>query len=182
MTAAKKRQGAVIMSRKLLATVLSTIPFFASFAIAQDKPVTLAPGCGAQGVKFEVKTIKGQQPAAQPESGKALVYFFQDDSELPLKPRPTTRLGMDGDWLGATHGDSYFYFSAARGIHHLCVSWQATEIANARTAALHFTAEAGGIYYFGVRDRLGISFHPLDSDEGQFLLTRLTFSTSHPKK
>jgi hypothetical protein len=92
---------------------------------------------------------------------------------------------VDGDWIGATHGGSYFYFSATPGIHHLCASWQtgwqSPQIDRA-TAALHFTAEAGGVYYFGVKDRIGMSFYPFDSDEGQLLVNHFMLSTSHARK
>ena len=169
------------MSRKLFAIVFSAIPFFVSFATAQDKPVILAPGCGAQGVKFEVKTQKDRERPPQPEAGKALVYFIQDDSDFSKLPRPTTRMGIDGKWVGATHANSYSYFSVYPGVRHLCASWQPTDLDHG-TAALHFLAEAGGIYFFTVKNRVtSISFVPSDSDEGQFLINRLALSTSRPK-
>ena len=51
-----------------------------------------------------------QHPFAKPESGKALIYFLQDDPNFLSRPRPTTRFGLDGNWIGATQSNSYFIF------------------------------------------------------------------------
>ncbi len=171
---------------------LLTIFLFISPAFAQNKPTDAAgaPGCGEPETRFEVKTDKGQHPA-QPSAGKALVYFIEDDSDFGSFPKPTTRAGLDGAWVGATHGNSYFYFSVDPGVHHLCASWQSTVIVGQghKAAAAHFTAEAGAVYYFEVKNTwwrengsAGISLNSLDSDEGQLLANKFSFSTSKPKK
>jgi hypothetical protein len=164
----------------------------ASPAFAQNKltDTTVAPGCGPDAAKFEVKTDRGQHPVAQPDAGKALVYFIEDDSEYGSNPKPTTRAGVDGNWVGATHGNSYFYFSVDPGEHHVCASWQ-TAVAlgqGHKTAAAHFTAEAGNVYYFTVKNtwvrdlgNAGISLEPLDSDEGLLLASKFSLSTFHAK-
>lgn len=89
----------------------------ASPTFAQDKlaDTVLAPGCGAEDAKFDVKTLKHQHPVTQPDGEKALVYFIEDDSENDSIFKPTIRAGLDGGWVGATHGSSYFYFSVAPG-------------------------------------------------------------------
>jgi hypothetical protein len=172
------------MSPRRFLFLATALLFLASPIIAQhdDKPaIQNAPACGASDVEFDVKTRKGDHPA-QPEPGKALLYFIQDDSDFQKIPRPTTRLGMDGEWLGATHANSYSYFSVNPGVHHLCASWQPTDI-DEGMAALHFTAEAGTIYYFRAKNRpTTIAFDPVDSDEAQFLISRFSLSTSHPRK
>lgn len=163
---------------KAIFVVSSTVLLLTSLVSAQDRD---APACGQPGVKFSVTTEKGPHPN-EPEAGKALIYFIQDDSDFSKLPRPTTRMGIDGKWVGATHSNSYSYFSVDPGLHHICAGWQPTNLDHG-TAALHFTAEAGGTYFFGVKDRVtGISFVPLDSDEGRFLVNRFTLSSSHPKK
>ena len=161
-------------------------------AQAQTKETRLAPSCGPDEVKFEVKTEKNPHQVKQPDPGKALVYFLEDNSEFGSLPRPTTRLGVDGEWVGATHGNSYFYFSVDPGEHHLCVSWQSwVGIGSGhKAAAAHFTAEPGGVYYFLVKNiflrQVGgppiIKFEPLDSDEGQLLANKYSFSTFEQKK
>ncbi|MGA8617567.1 MAG: hypothetical protein WB660_03470 [Candidatus Sulfotelmatobacter sp.] len=151
----------------------------------------VAPGCGGANVKFDVKTNKSHHPIAQPESGKAIVYFVEDDNGFESFPKPTTRVGLDGGWVGANHGDSYFYFSVDPGEHHLCASWQSLVIIGAQetTAAAHFTAEAGQAYYFRVKNvwlrdhgHGHVELLPLDNDEGQLLASRFALSTSHPKQ
>lgn len=59
-----------------------------------------------------------------------------------------------------------------------------------KAAAAHFTAEAGNVYYFRVKNTwvresgttARISLKPLDSDEGLLLASKFSLSTSHPKK
>ena len=153
----------------------------------------MAPSCGPDEVKFQVKTEGNAHPVKQPEAGKALVYFLEDDTLFGSYPKPTTRLGVDGAWVGATHGNSYFYFSVDPGEHHLCASWQSTVLLgqDRKVAAAHFTAEAGGTYFFKVKNTIGpessrrratIDLQPLDSDEGQLLANKYSFSTFQPKK
>jgi hypothetical protein len=164
-----------------------------SSAWAQDKParVAIAPGCGPADAKFDVKTDKTQHPISAAENGKAVVYFVEDDTHYQSTPKPTTRVGLDGSWVGANHGDSYFYVSVEPGEHHLCANWQSWVGVGSRNkaAAAHFTAEAGGVYYFTVKNSwlresmiMGIELLPLDSDEGQLLASKFSFSTSHAKE
>jgi hypothetical protein len=176
---------AMIKVNFLFATFLLT-----SLAFAQSDGSVGALGCGAPDAKFDVRTEK-EQHSTQPEAGKALVYFLQDDSDFNSRPRPTTRMGIDGTWVGATQSNSYFYFSVDPGVHHLCASWQTTVVLGQghKTAAAHFTAEANGVYYFEVKDTwwrdggsAGIHLKPLDSDEGQLMASKFSVSISQPKK
>jgi hypothetical protein len=162
-------------------------------ALAQSSTTgsAVAPGCGTVDTQFKVETDKDQRAAAQPVEGKALVYFIEDDTEFGSFVKPTTRAGVDGEWVGATHGSSFIHFSVDPGERHLCANWQAEIIVTPgrQVAAAHFTAEAGVVYYFRVRNTLvrsagtaAIDFEPLDSDEGQLLVRRYSLMTSHPKK
>jgi hypothetical protein len=49
---------------------------------------------------------------------------------------------------------------------------------------MHFTAEAGNVYYF--RERIAAQFllliDPMDSDEARYLIDRYPLSMSQPKK
>lgn len=162
--------------------------------LAQDSNAAPAgsPGCGDSAVKFSVKTAKGQNTAA-PEAGKALVYFIEDDSDFNSIIKPTTRAGVDGNWVGATHGNSYLYFSIDPGVHHLCASWQGNVglLKDRQTAALHFKAVAGGVYYFEAKntdfrsdssETINMGLTRLDSDEGQILVSKYAISTSKQEK
>jgi hypothetical protein len=178
---------------------LSTLLLFA-FAVpsfAQNAPTetAAAPGCGAENTKFDVKTDHSKHPFVKPEPGKALVYFLQDDSYFLSTPRPTTRFGLDGNWVGATQANAYFYVSVNPGEHHLCAGWQSFVGFNVaqKSAAAHFTAEPGGVYIFVVNDHAdrggdehqrpaGMKLSALDSDEGQLLMSKFGFSTSRARK
>jgi hypothetical protein len=172
-------------------TILAILLFAAS-ACAQGAPPATANAAAVcsnlPNAIFEVKTENGEH-AAQPVAGKALVYFMQDDTKYFEHPRPTTRLAVDGAWVGATHSDSYFYVSVEPGEHHLCANWQGGGLQPVvAVAAAHFTAKAGHSYYFraqnsSVKDgEKTIEFARVDSDEGQLLVNRYAFSSSSVKK
>jgi Protein of unknown function (DUF2846) len=161
-------------------------------ALAQSQPVPApgAPGCGPTDIRFEVTTSKSQNPPSKADAGKALVYFLQDDTNFNSRPRPSTLVGLDGQWIGATNANSYLYFPVDPGEHHLCTNWQGFSfLGKTRTSgALHFTAEAGGVYYFRAKDiyvsdkYFDLKLKQVDSDEGQLLVSKFSFSSSHPKK
>lgn len=166
---------------------------FATTSLAQTAVIeqAAAPGCGKDDVKFDVKTEKSQHPFAKPDPGKALVYFLQDDTDFLSNPRPTTRFGLDGSWIGATHSSSYFYVSVDPGEHHLCAGWQSFVglTAGQKSAAAQFNADPGGIYFFVVRNHAmqekvpaGMKLRALDPDEAQLLMSKYAFSASRAKK
>jgi hypothetical protein len=167
--------------------------FFAAAGIqvvAQDQTAVAAAeaACGPKDVKFDAKQAPIQHPTPQPETGKALVYLVQDMGEVQCTGCALTRAGVDGSWLGANQGSSYFFFTTQPGEHHLCVNWQSRFQYRARAFAMaKFTAEAGKIYYFRVRfffEKTDYSFDldSVDSDQGKFLVASSAFSASRPKK
>jgi hypothetical protein len=162
-------------------------------AQAQKKPAAAIglSGCGDPAAKFEVKPSKGPN-TAQPDAGKALVFFIEEDVNTQFFTH-TTRAGIDGKWMGATHGSSYFYFPVDPGVHHLCATTQiggTTE--DVLTAVAHFKAEAGGVYYFEMKNismkdasliySNDATLFPLDSDEGKYLTSRFPLVASHQKQ
>jgi hypothetical protein len=172
---------------------LAALLIVAPFAIGQTQaaqPVA-AGGCGPAAVHFQIKTEKHAHPAVQPENGKALVYFIQDDTEFQSRPRPSTRFGLDGAWVGATNANSYFYVSVDPGEHRLCSSWQSfVGVTTGHTAAaLSFKAEPGQTYYFLVRNSwiselqkpAELELKPVNDAEGELLASKFSLSTSHPK-
>jgi len=50
-------------------------------------------------------------------------------------------MAMDGAWVRANHGNSYFALSVEPGEHHVCVTLQSSLVAQ-RVELAHFTAEA----------------------------------------
>ncbi len=115
---------------KVLVAVLA-----ASFSlplVAQNEPATPA-ACGDLQVSLAVKLDKAHPPQAQPEPGKALVYFIQDMGaaftlgySTTTVGYPTTKIGIDGEWVGANKQNSWFSVDVAPGEHHLCAAVQSS--------------------------------------------------------
>jgi hypothetical protein len=96
----------------------------------------------------------------------------------------TTRVGSDGQWLGALRPGTYLTVSIDPGEHHLCAIghiglWSHT--------SLHeLNAKAGATYYFlahvvGERADGDFALSQVDPDEGKYLVSKARFSASHPK-
>ena len=173
--------------------------FLASFAFAQnpDRVPHAPPACGPLNAEFQTKIDYNQAADFQPESGKALVYVVEDQKFHAAK-EVTARIGLDGAWVGATHGESYIFFPVDPGEHHLCADWRSTLLSNGRRVSLFaFTAEAGKVYYFRARTMGGpssmldrssldesasLDLEPVNDDEGKLLVSNSPYSASHPKK
>lgn len=178
----------------------SVLLLLALVLMPRQASAQMGPGCGAANIKFDVQTTKRPDATPSLDSGKALVFFLQDDAKYNAMPRPTTRFGIDGAWVGATHANSYFYVSVDPGKHHVCANWQSDVtpfqfgVRKRSTAAAHFTAEAGKSYYFRAQDIVftdhtgaiksepEVKLTPVDSDEAQVLINSFSFSLSHQQK
>jgi hypothetical protein len=166
--------------------VALTLTLLATSVFAQTPPAGSTAACGRENVSFKVKLDESQPAPAQPEPGKARVYFFHDAGTSATLGYPTVKLALDGAWVGANHGNSYFSVSVEPGEHHVCVTLQSSLVAQ-RVELAHFTAEADKVYYF--RTRLITSravellvLEPIDSDQGKYLIASSTLSVSTPKK
>jgi hypothetical protein len=166
-----------------LAIFLAASQVLARPLLAQDDAAAArtAAGCGPSGQMFNVQTTDLKHPVGQPEAGKALVYFFVD-----FVTAPTMRVGVDGNWVGANNGKSYFFFPVDPGEHNICTEWQSGTFKKSSERvgeAMHLTAEAGKTYYL----RLNFSYQRMhlelsDEAEGHFLIGSSLFATSQPKK
>lgn len=151
-------------------------------------PVAADAGCGAAGVSFRVEAATGGMPAAPP-AGKALVVFIEKDVGASIAA--TSLAGMDGQWMGATHGNAWFAFEADPGVHHLCAQthfsiWVGGD---SEEALLHFNAQAGRTYYFEAKNlafsaerQADVSLTPVDGDEGRYLVSTEKLVGSKRKK
>ena len=158
-------RGAARAQRRNVMKAALVLILYAASAFAQDQAALAAAesACGPKDVKFTVKQDTTQHPAPQPEPGKALVYVVEDlgqcsqctgrgnafftDVSMAL-----TKVGMDGNWMGANHGNSYLFFAADPGEHHPCLNWQSVFVVRSRAFAMaNFTAEEGKTYYFRAR-------------------------------
>jgi hypothetical protein len=181
----------------MIKTIL-TILLFALPGFAQDQAevARAAAGCGQDQVQFSVKTDGNKHAIAQAEVGKAVVYVFEEEKRDEEENRGqdalfllkvTTRVGLDGAWVGATHDKSYFFFTVCPGEHNVWANWQSS-LGNSskQRAAAALTAEANKMYFFRttVEKRKGhpaaVHLEPVDSAEGQFLISVSALSSSHP--
>lgn len=180
------------MKATLVAIVFSLL-LFTTVALSQDSstPVGSQGACGPKEVRFDATTAPGQP--ASPEPGKALVYVNEVFKKVPGEwGNPTIRVGLDGNWMGATRANSYIVFSVDPGEHHLCTNWQSHLKRLSREASFtNFTAEAGKTYYFrarvsyqtvGTATVMSLDLDPINPDEGQYLVASNPVSTSHPQK
>jgi hypothetical protein len=94
----------------------------------------------------------------------------------------TVRFGIDGAWVGADNGNSYFALSVDSGVHHLCANWQSV-IKGKNVDLTSFTAEPGKIYYFAsnvtVESESVVNFglSQLNEDEAKYRIKASKFST-----
>lgn len=137
----------------LMAASLLSLP-----AMAQSPAAT--PGCGNPTVLYDVSSDKGLHPAPLSKT-QALVFYVEDDSISGFY-KPTMRVGMDGQWVGAAQGHNYFFFYVDPGKHQLCINWQNPDVfihkQKPPQATLEFSVEAGKTYYFlGQGDFHGVS-------------------------
>lgn len=127
--------------------VLSTLLIVLGLAApSRSGAVTLPNGCGNSQTTFAVHTHETSVLPSNPSQGRALVVVIQKqntESAYWLLAQ-TTRIGLDGKWSGADHGNSWFAFEVAPGAHQLCANLQGKEDA----ATLAFTAAPGKTYFF----------------------------------
>lgn len=153
-------------------------------AWAENKSAALPPACGPNDVTFKVKLDKSQRSLTPPEPGKARIYFLQDSAVTALYSPPTgpTMFGVDGAWVGAIHGRSYFSVAVDPGEHHFCALLQFGRLSKSVVLA-HLQTEAGRTYFYRMRlieDLLALG--PVDSDEGEYLISSSPLAVAYPEK
>jgi uncharacterized protein DUF2846 len=173
--------------------VLFATLLLAQGVVAEDQEAAarVAAGCGPNEIQFDVKTDKKQHPMGEVNAGKALVYVFSDTVFDNVKLHVgglTTRIGIDGAWVGANDLKSYFFFSVEPGDHRLCTSQQSKLKSRTRTSsAASLTAEAGQVYYYRTRtpehpvSEETVELVEVDPAEAELLIASSAYSTSHPK-
>jgi hypothetical protein len=153
--------------------------------VAPIRATVLPDSCGADKVKFDVKTSKSLSAPAAPADGKALIVLIQTENQI-VSPfsGATIRFGMDGAWVGANNGNSYFTLAVDPGQHHLCVSWQSVFPQLKRNVDLtSFTAEPGKTYYFAAavdvvsREDVEFGLSAVNDDKGSYLVKAAKVST-----
>jgi hypothetical protein len=156
----------------------------AASAFAQESAAAVTSACGQNDGTFNVKLDESRHPLAQPEPGKARVYFIQEKAFDTFAV--TAEIGLDGAWVGANKNNSYFAVSVVPGEHHVCVSVQSFR--GHPRGFVHFTAEAGRVYYFsgrviyGEQSEANLFLEEIDSDQGKYLIASYPLSVATPKK
>ncbi len=168
--------------------IFISIFIVATFGFAQAPPSAFPAACGPEKVNFKVTLDDSQHALAQPDAGKARVYFIHDAGTGHTLGYPTVKVAMDGAWVGANHADSYLSASVEPGEHHVCITLQSSVVGQ-RVALAHFTAEADKVYYYRtllvVTSRGSIEMLELDaidSDQGKYLIGAFPLSVSTVKK
>lgn len=150
---------------------------------AQARATTLPDACGDDKIKFDVKTEANQPAPAPPAAGKAQVILIEDNNQIVngfTFSHATVRYGLDGAWVGANNGSSYFALSVDPGVHHLCANWQGHKH---DVHATSFTAESGKTYYFAAnvtvesKEVITFGLAQLNDDEGKYRVKALKLST-----
>jgi hypothetical protein len=163
---------------------------FASAAFAQDSPPpeAIAQGCGSGESAFEIASERAH-PLAGPQNGKAIVYLIEDDRLFASRSRPTVDWGIDGEWIGATSANSYFYVYVSPGHHDLCTLWRvnARLTTGRQSSVASLIAEPGKAYYFAVADvfspsarTTGMRLASVDEAQGKAMTSQFRHSTSKP--
>ena len=156
---------------------------------AHSRATTLPDACGNDKIKFDVTTEKNPPAPASPAAGKAQIVFIEDQNKEhnPWHPWDTVRFGMDGAWVGANKGNSYFTLDVAPGLHHLCASWQGGVRGVESFDLAPVTAEPGKVYYFAAEITESqyyyhFSLSQLNDDQGKYRIKAWKLSTSKPKQ
>ena len=179
---------------------------FTCFCLAlgyQARCTTLPDACGDDKTQIDVKTQKNQPVPSAPEEGKAQIIFIEAmDKNLACWScgTPSSRFGIDGAWVGATKGDSYFTVTVSPGEHHLCADWQSAFGRLKKMVGMaDFVAEAGKTYYFEAKVRIkaheygggadassevdrDLSFTQVGDDEGKYRVKASAQSTAIARK
>jgi hypothetical protein len=171
--------------------LIATLSFCVCLAAGLTARCTTLPGaCGDRTVKFDVTAQKKQPAPAPPAEGTAQVVFLENENQV-IGPfmYATVRFGMDGAWVGANNGNSYFALDVAPGVHHLCANWQSVFGSLKKDVELaSFNAKPGRVYYFEanvtVESQNVVTFglSRLNEDEGKYRVGLSKLSTSKPKK
>lgn len=121
---------------------------FAVLARTQSAP----DACGDNKVNFKIRTEKKQPEPAPPAAGKAQVVFIETLNKCSGCGTPSIRFGMDGAWVGANKGNSYFTLDIEPNEHSFCAALQSVPSESVhRMGPAQLTAEAGSVYYFEVK-------------------------------
>ncbi len=136
--------------------------------------------CGDPSAKFTVHPGALIQPPVPIGKTEARVYIL-DDTVIPFQPgqhlsgAATIKVGLNGQWIGATKGRSYIALPVQAGENHVCGRvqrtrywWPAGCFLVGNTALLRLHVVAGQTYYVRAR-----AYHIDAGDDGFFCAVNL---------
>jgi hypothetical protein len=163
-------------------TILLVLAVSTSLASAQTPSVTKT-ACGPAGTHIPATASESNQETMKPVPGKGMLYLLMDDGISGNNQHYTVKMGVDGAWVGAYRVNSYIAVSLDPGEHHLCANVQSASSWGRIVALAHLKVVPGETYYFRTTFLAGLnsqyasapflSFEPLDSDEGKYLIETL---------
>jgi hypothetical protein len=161
---------------KKLVAILS---FFVCLGVGLEACcATLPDACGDNNARLNVLTQNRPATLPAPTPNAATLVFVQRN--IRCVGCSISRVGLDGAWIGADKGNSYFSFAAVPGVHHVCAYWEAplARIEN-KLELTDLTTQAGQIYYFeievtlpGPQEAPVMRLRQLSPEMGAFLVTR----------
>lgn len=167
--------------------------------------------CGDPSAKFTVRPGALIQPTVPIGKDEARVYIL-DDTVIPFQPgqhlsgAATIKVGLNGQWIGATKGRSYIELPVQAGENHVCgrvqrtrYRWPAGCFLVGNTALLRLHVVAGQTYYARAKayhidledsEVCAFNLDTVNPDEGKLLLAeslpavwkKTSPPTQHPSK
>jgi len=167
------------LSCLISASALLSIALLSAARLSAQTSLPAPSGCGPAATLIDVSLDKGLHPAP-PTAGKARLFYIESD-RISGFYKPTTRVGLDGQWIGAAQGKSYFIVYIEPGQHKLCINWQDPALFVGKKQppqqSIEFTAKAGESYYmigetdFKGANRSSMNLDQLKTDEGEDYLS-----------
>jgi hypothetical protein len=148
-------------------------------ALAQASP---EDACGPKGDRFKVVGDNTQHPMLAPQNGSAVLYVIGSTGG-------TVSIGIDGSWVGAVSGGTYFTQPIAPGQHQLCARRSTlalvmmVPVPDHEVALNSLDVKSGETYYVSATrfPDGGFKLAVLHPDEGRRLLENAKFGTSSRK-
>jgi hypothetical protein len=140
----------IVMNSRLVVLLIGAALVPAVQARAKN---VLPDACGDDAVKFSVNAEQGQSAPTPPPDGKAQIVFTEDEGAMRAAfTNAAFRYGIDGAWVGATRGNSYFALNVEPGVHQLCISPQSSDKKlNSSIQIATLTTEPGKVYYLAAQ-------------------------------
>jgi hypothetical protein len=158
--------------------------------VSQEHDFSVATkACGPNITHFKLQTTrpgKSDNDVEDVPSGRSRIVVFSENIGPPVACNHSViRIGMDGEWVGATCPGSYLRVDIPPGDHHLCADLQG-EGRPAFVALHHLNVHAGETSFFRAQliasnlygANSALHLDSIDEDEGRFLLATRMRSTS----